>query len=161
MWLLVIDELAYHTSVAGTPAQQKEFTQVLRDGVARGRLAGVGAIVATQRPTYDLIPTSLRDLFDIRIAYRTITRASSDVILGDNYAAQGYTATDISPHTRGVCWLLADDPTPVRLKTVWIPPEVRHDLAVTTVWNRPSRIDQRPQLPSTWTDHSDGEDGIG
>jgi hypothetical protein len=72
------------------------------------------------------------------------------VILGDNYAAHGYSATDISPQTRGVCWLIADDPTPVRLKTVWIPPEVRHDLAVTTVWNRPSRIDERPQLPSTW-----------
>jgi S-DNA-T family DNA segregation ATPase FtsK/SpoIIIE len=150
MWLLVIDELAYHTSVAGTPAQQREFAQVLRDGVARGRLAGMGAIVATQRPTFDLIPTSLRDLFDVRIAYRTITKASSDVILGDNYAAHGYSATDISPQSRGVCWLIADDPTPVRLKTVWIPPEVRHDLAVTTVWNRPSRIDERPQLPSTW-----------
>jgi hypothetical protein len=57
-----------------------------------------------------------------------------------------------------VCWLLADDPTPVRLKTVWIPPEVRHDLAVTTVWNRPSRIDERPQLPSTWNPGDSGEE---
>jgi S-DNA-T family DNA segregation ATPase FtsK/SpoIIIE len=148
MWLLIIDELAYHMSVAGTPAQQREFYNTLRDGVARGRAAGMGAIVATQRPTHDLIPTSLRDLFDIRIAYRTMTRTSSDVILGDDFARQGYCATDIGLNARGVCWLLGDDPTPVRLKTVWIPPGLRHELAVTTVWNRPSRPDQRPHLPS-------------
>jgi S-DNA-T family DNA segregation ATPase FtsK/SpoIIIE len=146
VWLLVIDELAYHMSVAGTAAQQREFYTLLRDGVARGRLAGMGAIVATQRPTHDLIPTSLRDLFDIRIAYRTMTPTSSDVILGDGFARQGYCATDIGLNARGVCWLLADDPTPIRLKTVWIPPGLRHDLAVTTVWNRPSRPDQRPHL---------------
>jgi S-DNA-T family DNA segregation ATPase FtsK/SpoIIIE len=132
MWLLVIDELAYHTSVAGTSAQQKEFYALLRDGVARGRAAGCAAIVATQRPTHDLIPTSLRDLFDIRIAYRTMTRTSSDVILGDDFARRGYSATDIDLTARGVAWLLAEGHTPVRTKTVWIPPQLRAELAITT-----------------------------
>jgi S-DNA-T family DNA segregation ATPase FtsK/SpoIIIE len=138
MWLLVIDELAYHMSVAGTAAQQKEFYNLLRDGVARGRAAGMGVIAATQRPTHDLIPTSLRDLFDIRIAYRTMTTTSSNVILGDEFARLGFSATDIGIQQRGVCWLLGDEPTPVRLKTVWIPSEMRQDLAVSTVFNRPS-----------------------
>ena len=75
-WVLVVDELAYHCSVAGTGAQQKAFYAILRDIVARGRAAGIIPIVATQRPTHDLIPTSLRDLFDIRIAFRTMTRTS-------------------------------------------------------------------------------------
>jgi S-DNA-T family DNA segregation ATPase FtsK/SpoIIIE len=137
MWLLVIDELAYHMSVAGTPAQQKQFYHLLRDGVARGRAAGMGVIAATQRPTHDLIPTSLRDLFDIRIAYRTMTTTSSNVILGDEFARLGYSATDIGIGQRGVCWLLGDEPTPVRLKTVWIPSELRQELAISTVLNRP------------------------
>ena len=110
-----------------------------RDGVARGRAAGVGAVVATQRPTHDLIPTSLRDLFDIRVAYRTMTRTSSDVILGDDFARRGYSATDIDINARGVAWLLAEGRTPVRTKTVWIPAETRADLAVTTVRHRPTR----------------------
>ena len=149
MWLLVIDELAYHACVAGTPVQQSEFTSLLRDGVARGRAAGMGAIVATQRPTHDLIPTSLRDLFDIRIAYRTMTRTSSDVILGDDFAHRGYSATDIELTARGVCWLLGEDPVPVRMKTAWIPPQLRLHLAASTVVNRPTpdRGPAGPALP--------------
>jgi hypothetical protein len=148
MWLLVVDELAYHTSVAGTRAQQTEFYNVMRDGVARGRAAGMGIVVATQRPTHDVVPTSLRDLFDIRIAYRTMTRTSSDVILGDEYARSGYSATDIDLTARGVCWVFAEGPAPVRTKTVWIPPELRTELAVTTIRNRPTPRDARPGLPS-------------
>jgi S-DNA-T family DNA segregation ATPase FtsK/SpoIIIE len=144
MWLLVIDELAYHTSVAGTPVQQKEFYRLLRDGVARGRAAGMAAIVATQRPTHDLIPTSLRDLFDIRIAYRTMTRTSSDVILGDDFARHGYSATDIDIAARGVAWLLAEGAHPVRTKTAWIPPHLRAELAATSIRYRP---DAQPPPP--------------
>jgi len=146
VWLLVIDELAYHTTVAGTGAQQKEFYGLLRDGVARGRAAGMGAIVATQRPTHDLIPTSLRDLFDIRIAYRTMTRTSSDVILGDDFARRGFSGTDIDLTARGVAWLLAENREPIRTKTAWIPPEVRAQLSVSTVRNRPSPVDPFPFL---------------
>ena len=138
VWLLIIDELAYHMSVAGTRAQQTEFYATLRDGVARGRAAGMGAVVATQRPTHDLIPTSLRDLFDIRIAYRTMTRTSSDVILGDDFAKQGYSARDIDITARGVCWLFAEGRTPVRTKSAWISSQTRAELSVTTVRFRPS-----------------------
>jgi S-DNA-T family DNA segregation ATPase FtsK/SpoIIIE len=131
VWLLVVDELAYHCSVAGTKAQQGYFYATLRDVVARGRASGVIVIAATQRPTADLIPTSLRDLFDIRIAYRTMTRTSSDVILSDDMAKHGYSATDIDLGARGVNWLLADNDVPIRTKTVWIPPERRAELAAT------------------------------
>jgi hypothetical protein len=137
LWLLFVDELAYHCSVAGTKTQQNHFYATLRDVVARGRAAGIVVIAATQRPTHDLIPTSLRDLFDIRIAYRTMTRASSDVILGDDMANRGYNATDIDLAARGVNWLLAENRDPIRTKTVWIPAESRADLAVTTVRHRP------------------------
>jgi S-DNA-T family DNA segregation ATPase FtsK/SpoIIIE len=135
-WVLVVDELAYHTSVAGTSAQQKAFYATLRDIVARGRAAGVIVIVATQRPTHDLIPTSLRELFDIRIAFRTMTRTSSDVILGDDFAKRGFSATDIDINARGVCLLFAEGTDPTRTKAALITPQTRAELAVTTVRHR-------------------------
>src|SRR5690606_29950696 len=142
-WVLVVDELAYHTSVAGSPVQQKAFYATLRDIVARGRAAGVIVIVATQRPTHDLIPTSLRDLFDIRIAFRTMTRTSSDVILGDDFAKRGFSATDIDINARGVCLVFAEGTNPVRAKTALITQQTRMELAVTTVHHR----SPQPVLP--------------
>jgi S-DNA-T family DNA segregation ATPase FtsK/SpoIIIE len=138
MWLLVVDELAYHCSVAGTKAQRGLFYDTLRDVVARGRASGIVVIAATQRPTADLIPTSLRDLFDIRIAYRTMTRTSSDVVLGDDMVKNGFNACDIAEAARGVNWLLAGTQTPTRTKTVWIPPQRRAELAASTLHHGPA-----------------------
>jgi S-DNA-T family DNA segregation ATPase FtsK/SpoIIIE len=138
MWLLVIDELAYPLSVAGTAGQQKVFYTLLRDIVARGRAAGIVPVCATQRPTADLIPTSLRDLFDIRVAFRTMTRTASDVILGDDFAKRGFCATDIDLNVRGVNWLFAEGTDPIRTKTTWISPDTRARLAVDTVRHKPT-----------------------
>ena len=66
MILAVFDEVAYFSATVGEPRQQKEFTALLRDLVARGRAAGVIVVAATQRPSADIIPTSLRDLFGYR-----------------------------------------------------------------------------------------------
>jgi S-DNA-T family DNA segregation ATPase FtsK/SpoIIIE len=44
------------------------------------------ASAATQRPSADIIPTSLRDLFGYRWAFRCSTEASSDTILGHGWA---------------------------------------------------------------------------
>lgn len=69
-------------ATVGEAKQQKEFTTLLRDLVARGRAAGIVVVAATQRPSADILPTSLRDLFGYRWAFRCSTDASSDVILG-------------------------------------------------------------------------------
>ena len=87
--LAVFDEVAYFSATVGEPKQQKEFTALLRDLVARGRAAGVIVVAATQRPSADIIPTSLRDLFGYRWAFRCSTEASSDVILGHGWAQRG------------------------------------------------------------------------
>jgi S-DNA-T family DNA segregation ATPase FtsK/SpoIIIE len=100
----------------------------------------VVAILSTQRPTHDIVPTSLRDLCDIRISYRTMTRTSSDVILGDDMARRGYTATDIDLNARGVAWVWADGPAPVRVKTVWIPTKLRQRLATETAEFRAANL---------------------
>ena len=70
-----IDEVAYYSATVGTPAQQKEFNALNRDITARGRAPGIIPVEATQRPSADIIPTSLRDLFGYRWAFRCSTEA--------------------------------------------------------------------------------------
>ncbi len=84
-----VDEVAYYSATVGTPAQQKEFNALNRDIVARGRAPGIIPVEATQRPIADIIPTSLRDLFGYRWAFRCSTEASSDTILGPRLGQPG------------------------------------------------------------------------
>jgi DNA segregation ATPase FtsK/SpoIIIE, S-DNA-T family len=120
VYLVGVDEIAYYSATAGTPAQQKEFSARNRDVVARGRAPGIIAIEATQRPSADIIPTSLRDLFGYRWAFRCSTEASSDTILGHGWASKGYTAEEIDPKARGVSWLRAEDGIPRRIKAAYL-----------------------------------------
>ncbi|GAB3822887.1 FtsK/SpoIIIE domain-containing protein [Kribbella italica] len=115
--LLVVDELAYFTVTVGTKEQQEEFRVLVRDIVARGRAAGIITIASTQRPSADIVPTSLRDLFGYRLAFRCATDSSSDIILGTGWASQGHTAVDIAPEALGVGLLRAEGGFPRRLKT--------------------------------------------
>ncbi len=92
----------------------------MRDLVARGRAAGIIVVAATQRPSADIVPTSLRDLFGYRWAFRCSTDASSDTILGHGWASAGYTAAGIDPAARGVGWLLAEGGIPRRVKSAYL-----------------------------------------
>jgi S-DNA-T family DNA segregation ATPase FtsK/SpoIIIE len=118
--LVVLDELAYFSATVGDTKQQKEFVALVRDLVARGRAAAIIVIAATQRPSADIVSTSLRDLFGYRWAFRCSTDASSDVILGHGWASEGYTANEIDPSTRGVGWLIAEGGTPRRMKAAFL-----------------------------------------
>src|SRR4029453_7686935 len=99
---IVIDELAYFSATVGDRKQRDGFTSFVRDLVARGRAAGLIVVAATQRPSADIVPTSLRDLFGYRWAFRCSTESSSDTILGHGWADKGYSATEIDPQARGV-----------------------------------------------------------
>ena len=105
------------------PTQLKEFNAANRDVVARGRAPGIIPVEATQRPSADIIPTSLRDLFGYRWAFRCSTEASSDTILGHGWANAGYSATEIDPQARGVSWLRAEDGIPRRVKAAYLTDE--------------------------------------
>jgi S-DNA-T family DNA segregation ATPase FtsK/SpoIIIE len=118
--VVVIDELAYFSSTVGDAKQQKEVVALVRDLVARGRAAGIIVVAATQRPSADIVPTSLRDLLGYRLAFRCSTDSSSDVILGHGWANRGYTATDVDPAARGVGWLIAEGGIPRRIKTAFL-----------------------------------------
>jgi S-DNA-T family DNA segregation ATPase FtsK/SpoIIIE len=134
--LVVFDELAYFSATVGEAKQQKEFVALVRDLVARGRAAGVIVVAATQRPSADIIPTSLRDLFGYRWAFRCTTDASSDVILGHGWASAGYSAAEIDPATRGVGWLIAEGGTPRRMKTAYLSDDQAARIAQHALWLR-------------------------
>jgi S-DNA-T family DNA segregation ATPase FtsK/SpoIIIE len=118
--MVIVDELALFSATMGTKDQQDQFVRLLRDLVARGRAAGIIVVAATQRPSADIIPTSLRDLFGFRLAYRCTTESSSDIILGRGWASQGYDASTITPEERGVGLLLAEGGFPRRMKTAYL-----------------------------------------
>ena len=84
--VIVIDEIALYSATLGTEQEQKLFTALLRDLVARGRAAAMPVIAATQRPSVDIIPKSLRDLFGYRAAFRCTSSGSSDIVLGDGWS---------------------------------------------------------------------------
>ncbi|PXY20757.1 FtsK/SpoIIIE domain-containing protein [Prauserella muralis] len=118
--MLVLDELALFSATMGSKDEQDHFVRLLRDLVARGRAAGVIVVAATQRPSADIIPTSLRDLFGYRLAFRCTTDSSSDIILGRGWAANGYNAATIAPEERGVGLLLAEGGIPRRMKSAYL-----------------------------------------
>ena len=120
VYLVIIDEYAYFSATVGKKPEREEFAALVRDLVARGRAAGVIVILATQRPSHQVIDPSLRDLFGYRWAFRCTTDSSSDVVLGHGWAGQGYTAAAIDPLARGVSWLLSETGIPRRIKTAYL-----------------------------------------
>lgn len=118
--MLVVDELAYYSATVGDKRTREQFSILLRDLVARGRAAGIIVVIATQRPSHDIIPTSLRDLFGYRLAFRCTTETSSDIVLGHGWHARGVDASTLDPGVPGVGWLLAEGGIPRRIRCSWL-----------------------------------------
>jgi len=114
--VVVCDELAHYLTTSDRK-ERTEFADVLRDLVSRGRAAGIIVLAATQKPSSDVIPTSIRDLFGFRWAMRCSTPQASDTILGSGWASSGYSAAEIDPACRGVGYLLHEGGIPVRLRS--------------------------------------------
>jgi len=156
--VVVIDEVAYYSATVGRKQDQEEFSRLLRDVVARGRAAGVIVIAATQRPSVDIIPTSLRDLFGYRMAFRCTTEISSDIILGHCWAKAGYDASKIAPEDLGVAWLRAEGGVPIRIKSALLIDAQIYGLVDYAAWLRTSH--RRPDRNRSKDRPQDGpEDG--
>jgi DNA segregation ATPase FtsK/SpoIIIE-like protein len=114
--VVVVDELALY--VAGTDKRSAQrFAELLRDLVARGRAAGIIVLAATQKPSTDIVPSTLRDLFGFRWALRCATRDASDTVLGAGWASEGFSASNLNSARRGVGLLLHEGGVPVQLRT--------------------------------------------
>ncbi|MEH1170090.1 cell division protein FtsK, partial [Micromonospora sp. CPCC 205539] len=132
----IIDELAMFSTVLGTKQQQEEFSTLLRGLVSLGRACGMPVVAATQRPSWDIIPASLRDLFGYRAAFRCTSLNSSNIILGQGWAEQGYTASDISPTNQGAAYLLAEGGVPRRIKAAYLTDTDIYNIADYAAWTR-------------------------
>jgi S-DNA-T family DNA segregation ATPase FtsK/SpoIIIE len=133
---VIVDEIAYYSATVGSKQQQDEFVALLRDLVARGRACGIPVVAATQRPSFDIIPTSLRDLFGYRAAFRCTTTNSSNIVLGHGWAEQGHSATDIPPTNQGACLLIAEGGTPRRIKVAYLTDADITAIADHAAWTR-------------------------
>lgn len=118
--LVACDEIAYFSATAGDEKTQKLFAALLRDIVARGRAVGIIVAAATQRPSSDIIPTSLRDLFAWRFAGRCTTDVSSDIVLGHGWAARGFSSNTIDPNNQGAGFLISEGGIPTLVKAAYM-----------------------------------------
>ena len=135
--VVVVDELAFY--LGGSDRKLKaEITELLRDLVSRGRAAGIIVLAATQKPSADVIPTQIRDLFGFRVALRCSTPQASDTVLGQGWAALGYSAAAIDPSARGVGFLLAEGGVPIRFRSCYL-----SDQQIDAIADRAERIRHR------------------
>ena len=118
--LVAIDEIAYFSATVGDKNTRELFAALLRDLVARGRAVGIIVVAATQRPSSDIIPTSLRDLFAWRFAGRCTTDVSSDIVLGHGWASRGYSSNTIDPNNQGCGLLIAEGGIPALVKAAFM-----------------------------------------
>jgi S-DNA-T family DNA segregation ATPase FtsK/SpoIIIE len=126
--VVVVDELAHYLN-GPDRRQNAEFANLLRDVVSRGRAVGVIVLAATQKPSTDVIPSAIRDLFGFRWAFRCTTPQASDTVLGQGWASLGFSASSIDPAARGVGFLLHEGGQPVRLRACYLDDEELFDLA--------------------------------
>ena len=157
--VIIFDEIALYSTLLGTEQQQRQFVALLRDLVARGRAAAMPVIAATQRPSVDIIPKSLRDLFGYRAAFRCTSHGSSDIILGDGWTSAGISATDISPVNPGEAFLIAEGGTPQRIKAPYLTDDDIKALADHAAQARRTGIPppRRPGSCRRLTDHPEGK----
>lgn len=123
--VLTVDELALFTQ-SGQRTLQDEFTTRLRDVISRGRALGIISLLATQRPSADVVPTAVRDIVGVRLALRCTTPTSSDMILGAGWASRGFGSHRFGMGDRGMAaGLVGEGSVPVRLRGFWVGGEAR------------------------------------
>lgn len=116
---VVIDELAELTAAADKKTREA-LLDVIRSNISLGRFVGIIHVLATQRPSHEVVPTSIRDIISYRWAMRCTTPDSSDMILGRGQASLGYNAARVSPDARGVGFLHAEGGVPQRVRSFYL-----------------------------------------
>jgi DNA segregation ATPase FtsK/SpoIIIE-like protein len=117
--VVAVDELAFYLR-GGKRDDRAVLTESFRDLVSRGRAAGIIVLAATQKPSHEVIPTWIRDLFSFRLALRCTTPEASDTVLGQGWASQGFSAANIDPAARGVGFLLHEGGVPIKLRAAYL-----------------------------------------
>lgn len=124
--VVLIDELADLVSIGVTKEEKAAELQrqtAIRRLIAKGRAAGIVVIAATQKPSSDVISTSLRDLIQQRVAFATTNREMTETILGSGASQNGGLSHEI-PKQPGTAFILNEGSrVPKRVRAMWIPDE--------------------------------------
>jgi hypothetical protein len=151
---VVIDELANLVSLGVDKARDASISTAIRNLVALGRAASIIIVTATQKPGSDVIPTSLRDLIQMRVAFATTNVDMTDTILGKGAGNAGGPAHEIAPNQKGVAYVLSEESRiPRRIRTYWVPDEevvaiaerTKH-LRVDLPWLNPQAPPEPPRI---------------
>ncbi|MGH3954668.1 MAG: cell division protein FtsK [Mycobacterium sp.] len=86
--VVVIDECQFYLDSRSLTSKDDKATgleieSITKDLVKRGRSAGVLVVLSTQKPTSDAIPTSIRDVCELRVCFSVRTREAATAVLGD------------------------------------------------------------------------------
>lgn len=108
-----IDELKEYTNHFD-PAIAKEFKQRLISFVSLARAVGIITIACTQKPSTDVVPSSLRDLITYRWALRCATPEASKTIIKSGH---GYSAHTIESEQKGAGFIHAGGKAPVKIRS--------------------------------------------
>nr|WP_017202699.1 FtsK/SpoIIIE domain-containing protein [Microbacterium barkeri] len=134
--VILIDELADLVSVGVTKeekAAEAQRSTAIRRLIAKGRAAGIVVITATQKPSSDVIPTSLRDLIQQRVAFATTNREMTETILGSGASQIGGLSHEIPTEQPGTAYILNEGSRiPKRVRAMWIPDEEVAGIAAQT-----------------------------
>lgn len=117
--VLLCDEIARYLELPDRD-QANRIMDLWNGIAAMGLAAGVISVHATQKPAANLHPrfTQLRDNLLNRIAYRTLSREASTMILGPDAQAAGIYASDAKALSQpGVCFYCVDGYLPIRVRT--------------------------------------------
>ena len=89
--VVVIDEYADLTMTGGANSDARKSAKIISDSIVRlaqkGRAAGLHVIIATQRPSVNVITGLIKTNFPTRIAFRVVSGVDSRTIL-DSYGAE-------------------------------------------------------------------------
>ena len=89
--VVVIDEYADLTMTGGANSEARKSAKNISDSIVRlaqkGRAAGLHVIIATQRPSVNVITGLIKTNFPTRIAFRVVSGVDSRTIL-DSYGAE-------------------------------------------------------------------------
>ncbi len=88
--VVVIDEYADLTMAGGAGPEARKAAKNIESSIVRlaqkGRAAGIHVIIATQRPSVNVITGLIKTNFPTRIAFRVVSRVDSSTILDTNGA---------------------------------------------------------------------------
>jgi S-DNA-T family DNA segregation ATPase FtsK/SpoIIIE len=144
--LVAIDELAGLTA-SGDRDRDRDNTYALRHVLERGRAAGVITTAAIQRPSAEVLPTSIRDLFACRILHALADSVSVQMAAGGGAQSTPAHTIPVGPRSAGLAYVLLDgERIGQAARSYWVSPEAAAQVAQRTATYRHALF--TPPLPS-------------